>query len=266
MSTSFPQRTSLSESARIQGSVIGALIMRELQTRFGRHNIGFLWLFLEPLVLGTAVAAIHYASGHSMPGGLDPFMFSIIGYVPFFVFRAIFNRAPTAIHANLTLLFHRHVTLLDIMIARNLLESAAVTGVILILLAFTSVIAGQAPENVSLIMFGMICMILLSHGLSLMLAAAGTVWEGFDRLVHPFTYLMMPLSGAFYALAWFPPEVREALLWIPLVNIHEMIREGQFGSRLVSYYDVSYIIEWILVTNLLGMAALRRVRRNLSMF
>ena len=34
---------------RIQRRVIGALMIRELITRFGRENIGFLWVMVEPL-------------------------------------------------------------------------------------------------------------------------------------------------------------------------------------------------------------------------
>jgi ABC-2 type transport system permease protein/capsular polysaccharide transport system permease protein len=42
--------TSLRHSFEIQRRVIGALLMREVITRFGRHNIGFLWLFVEPMI------------------------------------------------------------------------------------------------------------------------------------------------------------------------------------------------------------------------
>lgn len=34
----------------IQKRVIGALLMREIITRYGRNNISFLWLFVEPLL------------------------------------------------------------------------------------------------------------------------------------------------------------------------------------------------------------------------
>ena len=95
------------EGAAIQWRVISALIMREMQTRFGRHNLGFLWLFLEPLVLGTVLGLMHSAHGRSMPGGVDPFLFSIVGYVPFFMFRSVVNRAGTVLHSNLILLFQR---------------------------------------------------------------------------------------------------------------------------------------------------------------
>lgn len=32
----------------VQARVIRALVARELLTRYGRNNIGFLWVFVEP--------------------------------------------------------------------------------------------------------------------------------------------------------------------------------------------------------------------------
>ncbi|WP_458093919.1 ABC transporter permease [Roseomonas sp. WA12] len=254
------------EGIATQGRVIGALIMREIQTRFGRHNLGFLWLFFEPLFLGSMVGLMHSLHGRHLPGGVDPFLFSIVGYVPFFMFRSIVNRAGSALHSNLTLLFHRQVTPADVMIARNLLEAASVLGVIVIILTVSAWWAEILPDNVALIFFSLVLMFFLSHGLSMMLAAAVSRWEGFDRLVHPVTYLMMPLSGAFYALHWLPPNLREILLWNPLVSIHEAIRHGMFGEAFPTYYDLGYVVRCILVVTLLGLAALRTARRKLEIF
>jgi len=50
-SSSEAQRASLLDSFRIQLRVIGALLMRDVLTRFGRHNIGFMWMFVEPMIL-----------------------------------------------------------------------------------------------------------------------------------------------------------------------------------------------------------------------
>ena len=61
-----------------------------------------------------------------MPGGLDPFVFWVVGYIPFYLFRGIVNRAPAGIAGNQSLLYHRHITILDIMLSRHLLEVAAV--------------------------------------------------------------------------------------------------------------------------------------------
>jgi len=256
----------LVEGFLTQGRVIGALIMRELQTRFGRHNLGFLWLFFEPLFLGLMVGLIHMAHGRTLPGGVNPFLFALVGYVPFFMFRSIVNRAGSALHSNLTLLFHRQVTPVDVILSRNLLEAASVTGVIVLILAVAAWAAEVWPANAGLIFVSLMLMFLLCNGISMMVAAAVSRWEGADRLVHPLTYLAMPLSGAFYAVQWMPPSVREILLWNPLVHVHEAIRAGMFGDAFISYYDLSYVVWCIMIVTLLGLAALRGARRKLEIF
>ena len=32
------------------GRVIHALILRDMRTRFGRHHLGYIWAFLEPII------------------------------------------------------------------------------------------------------------------------------------------------------------------------------------------------------------------------
>jgi capsular polysaccharide transport system permease protein len=63
-----------------------------------------------------------------------------------------------------------------------------------------------------------------------------------------------------------PPETREMFLWIPLPHIHEALRDGFFGDRIVSHYDLVYATSWVVMLNLLGLAALRGVRPKLEMF
>src|SRR4051794_33212892 len=89
VSGSLAQEPSLWACFRIQTRVIGALMLREMGTRFGRDNLGYVWLFLEPMMLGGAIGSIHKISGHEMPGGLEPFLFWVMSYIPFYLFRGI---------------------------------------------------------------------------------------------------------------------------------------------------------------------------------
>ena len=50
--------TTFLNSLAIQGRVIHALLMREVITRFGRHNVGVLWLVGEPMLFTLGVAAL----------------------------------------------------------------------------------------------------------------------------------------------------------------------------------------------------------------
>src|ERR1700761_385380 len=113
-------RSSFRRGLAVQANVIGALIMRELHTRYGRENIGYLWMILEPSLLAIAVASLHQGGSHG--AGLPPVPFAIGGYCNFMIFRSIVGRGETAIEANKPLLFHRSVTIFDMLASRALLE------------------------------------------------------------------------------------------------------------------------------------------------
>jgi len=250
---------------RIQLRVVGALTLRELGTRFGRDNLGYVWLFFEPALLGGALGVLHHVSGHAMPGGVDPASFWVIGYIPYYLLRGVLNRGPSAIAANQSLLYHRHVTLLDIMLARDLLEAAATGGALVGFLLFFGLVAGDWPREPAQIVLGMLLMFGFAHGAAMLLAAGSVYTELFDRVTHLFTYLSLPITGAFFMVFWLPTELQEAALWVPTVHVFELVREGQYGTRVPTHYDLPYLLGWVAALNLLGMAALRRARRDLAL-
>lgn len=248
---------------RVQLRVVGALTLRELGTRFGRDNLGYLWLFIEPALLGGAIGLVHHLSGHGLPGGLDAGTFWVIGYIPYYLLRGVLNRAPSAIAANQSLLYHRHITLLDIMLARNLLEGAATGGALLGFALFFGLVAEEWPREPAKLALGMLLMLGLAHGAALLLAAGSVYTEVFDRVVHLFTYISLPATGAFFMVFWLPTELQRAVLWVPTVHLFELVRDGQYGTLVPTSYDIPYVLGWIAALNLLGMAGLRRARRDL---
>ncbi|HYZ33276.1 MAG TPA: ABC transporter permease [Crenalkalicoccus sp.] len=247
----------------IQCRVLGALMLREMSSRFGRENLGFLWLFAEPAMLGGAIGALHHLSGHGLPGGVNVAVFWVLGYIPYYLFRGILNRAPVAVVGNQSLLYHRRVTLLDILLSRNLLEGAAVFGALLGFTLLFGLALGEWPRDPPKVVMGMAGMLALANGCALLIAAGSVYTELFERLVHLATYLTLPLLGAFYMVFWLPTELQRAALWIPTVHCFEMLREGQFGTQVPTTWDGVYLLAWIAVLNLFGLAALRAARRDL---
>ena len=250
---------------RVQLRVVGALTLRELGTRFGRDNLGYLWLFAEPALLGGALGLVHHLSGHALPGGLDAGTFWVIGYIPYYLLRGVLNRGPSAIAANQSLLYHRHVTLLDIMLARDLLEGAATAGALFCFVLFFGLVAGEWPREPAKIVVGMLLMLGFAHGVAMLLATGSVYTEVFDRVTHLFTYLSLPVTGAFFMVFWLPTELQRAVLWVPTVHVFELVRDGQYGTRVPTHHDVGYVLGWVAALNLLGMAGLRRARRDLAL-
>lgn len=260
----IPRGPGLLACFAVQARVVHALMLRELQTRFGRSQLGFLWLFIEPLILASAIGGLHWLTDRSRMPGVSIFVFYLIGYTPYFAFRAVIGRAVGAFHSNMTLMYHRQVRLFDIVLARHLLEICAVLTVIALVVIGVAVVIGRPPHSAPALAGGVVLLLLYAHGLGMLAAAAASVSEIAERLIHPLIYLSLPLSGAFFTLHALPPSIREMLLWNPQPHFHEMMREGMFGDLLPTYYSVPYVLGAVAVTNLLGMLALRAVRPRLE--
>ena len=249
---------------RLQGRVIHALLLRELTTRFGRDQIGFLWVFFEPMLLALAIGALKHLIDHGAHYGVPPFIFGVIGYAPFFAFRSMINQASSALNSNMTLLYHRQIKLLDIMLARGLLQAAVVSVVLLVVIGGAIWLIDMVPHSTPLLVGGLLLMLLFSHGIAMLVAAGSAAFDLTDRIVQPMTYLALPFSGAFMAMHSLPPSWREFMLWNPQVHFHEMMRDGMFGDLIPPYYDYGYMGGWIIALNLLGMFALRAERPKLE--
>jgi capsular polysaccharide transport system permease protein len=248
-----------------QANVVGALIMRELHTRFGRDNIGYLWIFVEPMLLAGAVALLHAGQHLPLTGNIRPVPFAISGYALFILFRSMVSRAETLLEANRPLLHHRQVTLLDMLTARALLEIASITAVLAVLLCASWLLGlAEVPADFVLVLAALLLVGWFSFGLSMLVCALSHESPLIGRLIHPLLYLMMPLSGAFFAMIWLPADWRSLAAWIPLVPMFELLKVGIFDGYPDAYAQLSYAVGWCVAVTFLGLLALRLVRSRVQ--
>lgn len=244
--------------------VVGALLLRELLTRYGRNNIGFLWLFVEPMLFVGGIAAI-WSWIRTGPSNIPIVAFALTGYSSMLLWRNMPSRCIDALKANLSLLYHRQVTVTDIYIARVLLEIFALSGTFVALgIAFYSLGWIPAPEDALQVLSGWLLTAWfgvglgwLFGGISERLPVVGTLWG-------PLSYILMILSGTFFLADALPQEIREVLLWLPMMNAIEYLREGWFGSLFVAHYDLTYLAVCNLALTFVGLSAVRQARTDLT--
>jgi capsular polysaccharide transport system permease protein len=253
-------------SLRIQFRVIGALLMREIITRYGRANLGFAWLFIEPMIFTLAVTALWVAFRMNAHFSNIPIVaFALTGYSSVLMWRNCATRAGAAISPNIPLLYHRNVRVLDLVFTRILLEIAGATISFVVLGAlWISLGLCELPHNMLKVLGGWVLLVWFAIGLALVIGAMTSYSEILERLWHPVVYLMWPLSGAVFMVEWLPRDLQQMVLWLPMVHCLELIREGFFGPVIRMHYDLGYVFVVCLGLTLLGLtlvkAAGRRVR------
>lgn len=243
---------------QVQRRVIFALLMREIMTRFGRHNIGFLWLFVEPMIFTLGIATLWSATKVVHGSTLPIVPFAITGYSSVLLWRNMATRCIGAVQPNLSLLNHRYVKVFDIFAARNLLEAMGASSSFLVLTLFFNFIGWtNLPEDILQLLTGWFLLMWLGAGLATLLGALSEKYETVEKLWHPAAYLLFPLSGAAFTVDALPQIGQDLILYIPMVNAVELIREGFFGTQFHPHYSIPYLLLWCIGLTILALAQTR---------
>lgn len=248
-----------------QGRVLHALLLREVITRFGRRNLGVLWLIGEPMLFTLGVATLWTMAGLHRNLPFPVVAFAVTGYSSVLMWRNSALRAGAAVEQNKPLLFHRNVRVLDVILMRILIEICGATCSFVILsLVFIYVGWMPVPTDFLEVVFGWIMLAWFGTSLALLIGGGAAFSEMVERLWHPAAYLLFPISGAAFMVDWLPTRMQRIVLLLPMVHGVEILRDGYFGEAVRTHYDIPYMASINLVLTLGGLYLVRQAGRNVE--
>lgn len=246
-------------------TIVGALMKREMVTRFGREGLGFAWLIAEPLVFCFGVMILWSFTKPAYEHGVRLAPFVMTAYMSLILLRHLISFLNGALQANMGLLYHRQITPIHIFTSRILLEilggGTAFVGVYAILFAMGEV---GLPHDYLLLYTGYIILAWTGVGFSLILAGIAMRYEFFEKFVTLISYLLIPLSGAFVMVAWVPPQYQEFYLKVPFTHPIEMIRAGVFGEFVETHYEFGYPLLVGAIMNIAGLLLIAGARDRIE--
>jgi len=248
----------------IQVRVLQALMIRELTTRFGRENIGFLWIMGEPLLFASLVSLMWSVVKGPEENGLSVVAFVVSGYIPLTLFRHSVSRCIALFQANGSLMYHRQIKMLDFIFVRFFIE---VIGCMMAYIFTASILIYfelfPVPADLGALLAGWFLYSYFVMSLCLIIAPLSDISELMEKLLPVSTYIAIPVSGTFNMAGWLAPQAREYILLSPMVTGMELMREGVFGDRVTVYYDVPWTLAVSTVLMLIGLGLCRKVRRTM---
>jgi capsular polysaccharide transport system permease protein len=250
---------------RVQLRVIGALFLREIITRFGRDNLGFVWLFLEPMIFTLSVTALWSATKITELSTLPIVAFTLTGYSSVLLWRNCTSHCCNAIASNIGLLHHRPVRVIDVLITKIILEVAGATlSFVALSTLWISIGWADLPVDMLTVVGGWLLLIWFGGSLALIIGALTAYSEIAERFWHPTAYILFPMSGAVFMVDWLSSDFQKLVLLLPMVHCTEMIRDGFFGPAVRTHYDVTYVAVICLVMTAAGLALVRGAARRVE--
>ncbi|HEY1941198.1 MAG TPA: ABC transporter permease [Roseiarcus sp.] len=225
----------------VQRRALHALMIRELMTRYGRGNIGFLWLILEPMILCAGVIGLRYLIQAHEEHGVSVVGLLLSGYMPLTLWRHLTNRGAHLPSRSKGILYHRDITLIDMFLMTMALEFIGCT--VAFVMNYAALIAINAINPIvdyGLVCGGWLAMGVLAFSISALIAVLTEYHEASERFIQPIQYLILPICGFLFMVDWLPTGVQKIAWYMPMVHCFEMVRAGFYGDSVVTHYDIWY--------------------------
>ena len=243
---------------------IGALILREMATTYGRSPGGYAWALIEPVV-GTAVLTSAFTFFVSRPPIGSSFeLFFATGMVPFLMWMSVTNKIGTTLIFSRPLLVYPAVTFVDALVARFIVNFLTELMVFYVVMAGILMIYDTRSILDPLrLMEAVALLAMVSFAIGTMNAYLFMRFHLWHQVWSIITRPMMLISGVMMTFDALPDFVKDVLWWNPLIHIIGLVRMGFYPSYDGYYISVIYLVALSLTLTAFGFLLLEAYGRKL---
>lgn len=244
--------------------------IRNVEIRHKGSYLGLVWSFLNPLLM---VGLYVLVFGFILRGRFQPLHEeSRIEYaLIMFLGLAIYHFTAEVLGISPTLITGNPNFVKKVVFPLEVLPVAAVGGALFhFLVTLVLVFVGAVLAKVSLTADAfwlpviLVPLLLISIGLSLLLAALGVFWRDIIQITQLFLLILMFASAVFYPISQIPSPAWAILKFNPFIHVINEAREVTFWGHSPNPLHIVYLYVFALLTLALGSTAFHRLRTSFA--
>lgn len=241
------------------GRAIGALMLREMSTTYGRSSMGYFWALAEPIG-GIAFLTVIFSLALRSPSIGDSFaLYYATGMLPMQLFTQTSNKTAASIKFSKALLGYPRVTFVDAIIARITLNSLTHFVISFVLIGGMVIVSPSFVFlNVPQMALAFMMAVSLALGFGMMncfLFWRLPVWK---QLWGILTRPLFLISGVLYNFEDLPQNAQDILWYNPVVHVIGQMRMGVFATYEPTYISYIYVFGLSITFTALGLVLLKR--------
>jgi len=249
--------------------LIRALTRREIAARYRGAFLGVFWSFFNPifmLAVYTFVFSVVFQSRWNGGSGskAEFALILYVGMIVFGLFAECVNRAPSLILANVS--YVKKVVFPLEILAVVALGSAlfSLLTSLSIWLAFYLAFFGIPPVTLLLFPFVLLPLILMTGGLTWLLAAFGVYLRDIGQLIGVVVTAMMFLTPIFYQVSTLPVKYQRLININPLAFVVEQSRQVLVWGKIpdLGFWSLALLVS--ALTAWLGFFVFQKLRKGFA--
>jgi len=236
--------------------VLRMLVLRDLQKKYTRFRLGYLWTLLEPLGMAAVLWLVFSVLLGARGFGLDPYpLFLAVAILPWWWFSKGIG-ASTRIWRKTGAQLRISTLPTQLWVVRALLVSM----IEFLFSAFTGFLPGPW---IVLFPVGIVVQFLLMYGLALLIASGSIVFPDIGRLVRIVLRAMFYLSPILYSVSNIPAGAQFIAAFNPLVGVLGLYRIGWWPEEAIGAVGYSISLGLCLIIFVAGVLTFRRLENRI---
>lgn len=248
----------------VQSRVIGALILRDMRTRFGRKLTGWVIMVMWPLSHLLFIMLGYLIAHRIAPIGTNVTVFIGTGVLPYILCLYPARMIMLCLVQNQPLLLFPPVTAVDVIIARSILEIINAFWVVaLFCLTLFVLDVDFLPLRYADAILAILATIYLGFAIGFISSILFKLLRAWIAIQISLLILAYIVSGAIVPIANLPEQIRQLLWFNPLVHSVEWLRSAYYDAYGEGILSRSYLIGYATMLLFIGLIVERAVRGRL---
>ena len=251
----------------VQARVVVSLMLREMRMHTRHSRLSYVLELLEPMLQLTMMLGVFSAINRQADFGTSMFLFLGTGMIPYFTFVHISSKAMGAVRGGGLTKSVPLVKPLDLMLARAFLEVLQLAVVMILLFSFIYLVI-EVPDAWPIRPLNAVAAFVVTAAMAIGVGIVNGVIGSFFRLwalvYGVFARSLLFLSAVFYVPDYMPTQIRDWLVWNPVLHGVEWFRTGFYLTYPTLTLSKPYLIGWAIGSIFLGLT-LERALRNRRM-
>ncbi len=245
-------------------AVIGALMLREMATSYGRHPGGYAWAIAEPVGGITLLTVIFSLAFTAPPLGSSFALFYASGYLLFSAYLNVSNKIAVAIRFSKPLLFYPAVRFSDPILARFVLNALVEILVIFVVLGGIVLLWGIPVDfDWSKLALAVVLTLLLALGVGTLNCVAMSLSPIWERVWAIVTRPLFVISTIFFLFDAVPHPYQDLLWFNPLIHTVALLRAALYPGYEAAFAAPLFVAGIGAGGFVLGMILLGRWYREI---
>lgn len=247
----------MKSAIEVQLDVLGALILRDIRTRFGGTMWGYSIAVLWPCAHILVITSIYVVMKKPAPIGDSIVLFAVSGLSPYIVINYMSRKMMEGPMANKQLIYFPQVKFFDVVMSRAIVEICTSSLSIMMVFAIAVMFGAQIiPEDPFQFLIGMLLSLFFAISFGFFNVFISQMLQQWMIIVVVPILIMYFSSGTVIVVESMPAVIYNYVQWNPLMHIVKVTRSAFY----IGYGADADILFVLIVSGTLALIGLLGIR------